>query len=203
MADKYDVPRLRTLVVERLSAACDPQKDESDFIEALRVVDGCTAEDTIWNILIPKVKANLQALLKNEAFRDVVREQSALTFRLLDSFASGPRAQASDEFKSAPPVDSETPNRKRSRLSESEQQTPGTNSIPPPTAAPAAPKSLSQQITSTPNSSSFGQGTTSFVQGSLRQQISGTATPSSNNSSRGGVFDWEGRGRGRGRGRGS
>lgn len=196
MADKYDVPRLRTLVVERLSAACDPQKDESDFIEALRVVDECTADDTIWNILMPKVKANLQALLKNEAFRDVVRKQSALTFRLLDSFASGPQAQSPDEFKAVPAVDSETPNRKRSRLSEGEQQTPGTNSIPPFTAAPAAPTSLSQQTTSTPNLSSF-------VQGLSRQQTSGTGTLSSNNSSRGGVFDWEGRARGRGRGRGS
>ena len=80
MADKYDVPRLRTLVVERLSLACDPRKNESDFIEALRVVDGCTAEDTIWDILIPKVKANLQTLLKNEVFKDFIREQSALTF---------------------------------------------------------------------------------------------------------------------------
>ena len=174
MADKYDVPRLRTLVVERLSLACDPRKNESDFIEALRVVDGCTAEDTIWDILKPKVKANLQTLLKNEVFKDVIREQSALTIQLLHSFASGSQAPPPDEFKSVPSVDSETPNLKRSRLSEDEQQTPRTNPIPPPTAAQVAPTSLFQQSTSTPNLGSFGQGPSG-------QQTTGTVNQSSSN----------------------
>lgn len=116
IADKYDVPRLRTLVVERLATACDPRKDECDFIEALRVVDGCTAENTIWNLLVLKAKANLQTLLKNEVFKELIKEQSALTFQLLNSFASDSHAPSSNEPSSVGQTD--TSARKRSKPSE-------------------------------------------------------------------------------------
>jgi hypothetical protein len=130
MADKYDVPRLRALVVSRLDTVCDLRKDEIDFIEALRVVDGCTANNTIWDILLPKAKANLQTLLKNEMFKEVIKEQSALTFQLLDSFASGSQDQSLSEHKTRAVADAEAPDAKRPRLLSNHQQIESRRIIP-------------------------------------------------------------------------
>lgn len=88
IADKYDVPPLRSLVTERLDSMCDPAEDENDFIEALRAVDEHTSDNTIWNILIPKLKASLPVLLENHFFEEVVMEQPAMNLQLLRSFAS-------------------------------------------------------------------------------------------------------------------
>lgn len=88
IADKYNVPPLRSLVTTRLGAICDPKKDENDFIEALRVVDECTADNTIWDILIPKLKANLPVLLESPFFQKVVTEQPIMNLQILRSFAS-------------------------------------------------------------------------------------------------------------------
>lgn len=41
IADKYDVPALRKLALQRLVETCHPRRDERDFIGALRVVDEC------------------------------------------------------------------------------------------------------------------------------------------------------------------
>jgi len=88
IADKYDVPALCKRVVQRLVETCDPQKDEADFIEALRVVDDCTLDNEIWDFLLTKTRRNLQTLLKNGSFRELVLEHARLTFELLDSYAS-------------------------------------------------------------------------------------------------------------------
>ena len=191
MADKYDVPRLRTLVVERLRTDCDPRKDESDFIEALRVVDGCTAENTIWDLLVPKVKANLHTLLKNEVFRDVVKEQSALTFQLLSAFALSSEDQSPSQPKSHPVANAEMPDLKRPRYSEGPQQSPVSNPVAPLSGAPVTP-SISVQPTPPITWPSFGQSL-----GGQQSSASGYPLPSS--SSRGGPFPSIGRGRGRGR----
>ena len=87
VADKYDVPRLRSLILERLDATCNPEQ-EAAFIDAILVVDEYTSNNAVWDILLPKIRANLQTLLKNEAFRDVVMSQPAMTLQLLDSFGS-------------------------------------------------------------------------------------------------------------------
>lgn len=45
IADKYDLPALCKLVVQRLVETCDLRTDEADFIEASRVVDDCTFDN--------------------------------------------------------------------------------------------------------------------------------------------------------------
>lgn len=172
---------------------CDPCKDETDFIEALRVVDECTAENTIWDLLVPRVKANLQTLLKNEAFKEVVKEQSALTFQLLGSFASGSQAQPSSDGESPvySAVELETPARKRSRLSEGQRESNNITSV--------APAPNFQQNTSTPTRGSFGQGIAGLPPASpFRRGIL-----SGGQGARGGPDSFLGRGRGRGRGSGN
>lgn len=120
VADKYDVPPLRSLILERLDAICDPLEHETDFIDALRVVDDCTADDVIWEILLPKLKTNLQTLLKNQTFREVVTEQSAMTLQLLDSLAPDPRISSPEKSKARPLADVESPFSKRNKTSGSE-----------------------------------------------------------------------------------
>jgi hypothetical protein len=57
IADKYDVPPLRSLVVQRLDETCDPLEDMDNFIAALRIIDSHTAEDTVWKVFLPKMNA--------------------------------------------------------------------------------------------------------------------------------------------------
>lgn len=116
MADRYGLAPLRSLVVQRLAETCNPLEDEIDFIEALRVIDECTAaDDTIWDLLLPRVKANMQALLKNEIFKQVVSEQSALNLRLLDSFSASASIQSPDESGTLSPANLPRPSSKRFR----------------------------------------------------------------------------------------
>jgi hypothetical protein len=57
IADKYDVPPLRSLVVQRLDETCDPLEDMDNFIAALRIIDSHTAEDTVWKVFLLKMNA--------------------------------------------------------------------------------------------------------------------------------------------------
>lgn len=72
LADKYDLPPLRSLVVRRLHELCNPTTDIDQFIAVLRVVDACTAEDTLWDILVPKVSDHIGLLLKDQSFQELV-----------------------------------------------------------------------------------------------------------------------------------
>jgi len=202
MADKYDVPRLRALVVSRLDTVCDPRKDEIDFVEALRVVDGCTANNTIWDILLPKAKANLQTLLKNEIFKEVVKEQSALTFQLLSSFASSSQDQSSSAPKSHAVADAEAPDPKRPRVS-------GDSCIPraaPFSATPTISSPTVQSNDPTPLRFQFEHSLSGRPFPTIGYPQPGGAVrggPSMTGGARGGLPNFPDRGRGRGRGRGS
>lgn len=90
IADKYDVSELRTLVVERLKNVCEPAEDPDDFVAVLRVTDACTADKAVWNVLLPKAKANIALLLKNESFRELVSEIPTLALSLLDLLGKEP-----------------------------------------------------------------------------------------------------------------
>lgn len=83
IADKYDVPPLRLLVVQRLHDLCDPTKNIDDFIAVLRVTDACTAESTLWDFMLPKVMSNMTLLLQDESFRELAMEMPSLTLPLL------------------------------------------------------------------------------------------------------------------------
>lgn len=83
LADKYDVPPLRSLVVRRLHELCNPVTDIDQFIAVLRVVDACTAENTLWDIMVPKVSDNIALLLKDQSFQELVMECPRLTLSVL------------------------------------------------------------------------------------------------------------------------
>jgi hypothetical protein len=88
IADKYDVPPLRELVVQRLDEFCHPLDDMDDFIAALRIVDGHTAEDTLWEVFLPKMHEDLEILVQDCKFREVLVEQPTVAIRLLAHIAA-------------------------------------------------------------------------------------------------------------------
>lgn len=92
IADKYMVPKLRSIALKNLTDTCDPAKDADDFIDALKVVDECTADDSIWNILLPRAKTHMQALLAKEYFMDTIMEQKTLVSLLLSHAVSSTKA---------------------------------------------------------------------------------------------------------------
>jgi hypothetical protein len=83
LADKYDVAPLRTLVVGHLNRICEHVGPVDDFVAFLRVVNTCTADNTLWDILLPKIKINIKTLLKHESFQELVIELPCLTLPLL------------------------------------------------------------------------------------------------------------------------
>ena len=83
IADKYDVPPLRRLILQRLEELCDPVKDLDDFVAVLRVTDACIADRALWDILLPKMKTNITQLLLDESFRELAMELPGLTLPLL------------------------------------------------------------------------------------------------------------------------
>lgn len=83
IADKYNVKPLRRLILHRLDELCNPATDLDDFVAVLRVTDACTADGTLWDILLPKVRANITLLLRDEAFQELVMELPSLTLPLL------------------------------------------------------------------------------------------------------------------------
>jgi len=83
LADEYDIAPLHTLFAEQLDYACEPVPFVEDFVAVLRVVDACTADNTLWDILLPKVRANIKLVLQRESFRELVMELPCLTLPLL------------------------------------------------------------------------------------------------------------------------
>lgn len=82
-ADKYNVPALRALVLSKLSSRCDPATNAKDFISALEVIGEATANDAIWDLLLPKAKKSLNMLLQEPDFQKLVADQPSFTLKLL------------------------------------------------------------------------------------------------------------------------
>lgn len=99
IADKYDVPHLRTLAKLRLQKTFNTQtalRDHADFIDTVRVVDeytpyrlGLKGEDGLWAVMLPVMKSNIAFLLQDEAFKELLLELPDLNFRLLAMLDSG------------------------------------------------------------------------------------------------------------------
>jgi hypothetical protein len=106
IADKYDVPPLRSLVVERLGETCDPLEDMDDFIAALRIIDSHMAEDTVWKIFLPKMRDDLETLVQDCKFEEVLVEQPAVALRLLAYIAAEDQSIIAAEDKSPSEADS-------------------------------------------------------------------------------------------------
>lgn len=93
IADKYDVPHLRTLAKLRLQKAFNTQtalKDHADLIETVRAVDECSphrfsleGDDGLWAIMLPIMKSNMAVLLQDEAFKELLLELPHLIFACL------------------------------------------------------------------------------------------------------------------------
>lgn len=92
IADKYDVPHLRTLAKLRLQKTFNTStalKDHTDLIETVRAVDECSphcfsseGENGLWAVVLPVMKSNMVALLQDEAFRELLLELPDINFRL-------------------------------------------------------------------------------------------------------------------------
>jgi hypothetical protein len=93
IADKYDVPPLRTLAKQRLQRTFNPQTalgDHADFIDTVRAVNEYTphrlsteGDVGLWGTMLPVMRSNIAALLQNEAFKELLLELPDLNFRLL------------------------------------------------------------------------------------------------------------------------
>jgi hypothetical protein len=102
IADKYDVPHLRTLAKLRLQKPFNTHtalEDHADLIETVRAVDECSPHrfnleggNGLWAIMLPVMKSNITALLQDEAFRELLLELTDLNFRLLAMLDSAPAA---------------------------------------------------------------------------------------------------------------
>lgn len=85
IADKYDVPKLRTLAAQQLNKTCNPTTDITDFLCAIRAVDAFTVGKALWDILKPKIRANIALLCDDKGFCELLMEPEfrGLNFELL------------------------------------------------------------------------------------------------------------------------
>jgi hypothetical protein len=100
IADKYDVPPLRTLAKQRLWRTFNPQvalENHADFIDTIRAVDECTPHrlgleggGELWGVMLPVMKTNMGILLQDEAFKQLLLELPDLNFRLLAMLDAAP-----------------------------------------------------------------------------------------------------------------
>jgi hypothetical protein len=69
-ADKYDFPRLRDAAANKFKDACNPQDDVEAFVNAVYLIDRNTTptDRTLWNIVLPKMKANISKLCESANF---------------------------------------------------------------------------------------------------------------------------------------
>ncbi|KAF2207076.1 hypothetical protein CERZMDRAFT_102774 [Cercospora zeae-maydis SCOH1-5] len=82
LADKYHIEPLRAQAAKRLKETIDPRNVDT-FIETVHAVDENTADQVLWDIVIPVIKSNVGQLLKHEQFRDMLHGMKDLLFRLL------------------------------------------------------------------------------------------------------------------------
>ncbi|TKA73843.1 hypothetical protein B0A55_07618 [Friedmanniomyces simplex] len=113
LADKYDVPALRSLAVAQLTRLLDPKRENLEgFLAAIRAIDECTADNTLWEIVIPRIVGNMAWLVEEEGFFALVQEMPGLNRKLLVGSAEGfgggrakavvqPQAEEQDGYYSA------------------------------------------------------------------------------------------------------
>jgi hypothetical protein len=88
MADKYDVEPLKDLAIQQLRAAFGPLnivRETAALIETLRAIHECTAptDTKLWEIVYPKLIANINALTENEDFFALLQDMPVLMKKLL------------------------------------------------------------------------------------------------------------------------
>ncbi|KAK3711122.1 hypothetical protein LTR37_009909 [Vermiconidia calcicola] len=85
IADKYEVPQLQAMAAGKLKKVCDPRNDIEDFVSTIYLIDQNTnPEDrTLWNIVLPVIKDNIDYLIESEQFQALVFEMKDLNLSLL------------------------------------------------------------------------------------------------------------------------
>ncbi|KAK5113317.1 hypothetical protein LTR85_010934 [Meristemomyces frigidus] len=86
IADKYDVSPLRAMAAQKLTSVADPGPEGlENFIAAIYAIDECCnpKDATLWNIVSPKIVANIDALADDERFFALIQELPALNKALL------------------------------------------------------------------------------------------------------------------------
>ncbi|KAK4893935.1 hypothetical protein LTR27_007741 [Elasticomyces elasticus] len=89
MADKYDIPTLCSLAIDRLQRLFEPERGHVEaVISAIQAIDKYTSGNQLWNIFIPKVVANMDWLVQEDEFSKVLVDMPVLTKNLLGSMAA-------------------------------------------------------------------------------------------------------------------
>ncbi|KAK5723665.1 hypothetical protein LTR15_005364 [Elasticomyces elasticus] len=88
-ADKYDIPALCSLAVDRLDRLLEPERDNvRAFTAAIHVIDEHTSGNQLWDIVIPKIVSNMDWLVQEEEFSKMMVEMPVLTKNLLGGMAA-------------------------------------------------------------------------------------------------------------------
>ncbi|KAK5682738.1 hypothetical protein LTS10_005868 [Elasticomyces elasticus] len=89
MADKYDIPTLCSLAIDGLDRLLEPERDNGKaFIAAIRAIDEHTSGNQLWDIVVPKIVANMDWLVQEDEFSKVLVDMPVLTKNLLGSMAA-------------------------------------------------------------------------------------------------------------------
>jgi hypothetical protein len=73
-----------------------PIKDHNDLIDTIAAINDHTPDPVesgggLWAVVLPAIKADISALLKNEAFKELLLDLPGLNFRLLGMLNSSAR----------------------------------------------------------------------------------------------------------------
>lgn len=84
IADKYDVEALRNVATQRLSKIIDPDNVES-FVDTVQLVNEVSnpRDTSLWDIVTPHMTRNIIPLLRQDAFKEMLRELPELNDDLL------------------------------------------------------------------------------------------------------------------------
>jgi hypothetical protein len=99
-ADKYNIPKLRDLVLRKFESACTPGQSEreiTNFIETIAFVHEATSPDdsSLRKIILKSAKLHINLLLGSEMFKAYLIENQELNFGLLTLL--GPEGKIAEE----------------------------------------------------------------------------------------------------------
>ena len=84
VADKYDVAQLQSTAAQRFKNGC-ATTDVVDFIKTVYLIDELTnpRDKTLWDIVLPVIKANVTTLLLPPKFQALIFDMKHLNLKLL------------------------------------------------------------------------------------------------------------------------
>ncbi|KAK4978014.1 hypothetical protein LTR42_002389 [Elasticomyces elasticus] len=90
MADKYDIPTLCSLAIDRLQHLLEPEREHVEAtISAIQAIDNYTSGNQLWDIVVPMIVSNMDWLSQEKEFlKFLVEDMPVLTKTLLGSMAA-------------------------------------------------------------------------------------------------------------------